>query len=129
MSKFLPFLEEIYDMETEQLQELLEKINAALLLPDEVPAGFETFDKFERKAFKLKDNLELELEERKKVDDLIDFFTGLQEPPSLTNEEEFFKPSFLKGSSNPMASDQTTAFSRFTAEDEELQTRASGASG
>jgi hypothetical protein len=41
----------------------------------ELPQGVETFEKYERKALKLKECLELELEERSQVDNVINFFT------------------------------------------------------
>ena len=40
-----------------------------------LPEGVETFEKYERKALKLKDCLELELDERSQVDNVINFFT------------------------------------------------------
>jgi hypothetical protein len=60
----LPYLEEIYDFETEDLRTLLQKLNLALLNTNVVPDGYESYERFEKKALKLRDNLELELEER-----------------------------------------------------------------
>lgn len=39
-----------------------------------IPDRFETFEKYQRKAFKLKDSVELELEERGQVDNVLNFF-------------------------------------------------------
>ena len=65
--KELPYLEEIYDFETEQLERILVEINEALMSGGqcELPKGYDSYDKFERKALKFKEHLELELEERK----------------------------------------------------------------
>ena len=68
--KELPCLEEIYDFETEQLEQVLTDIDRLLdpgckPTPDQLPKGFDSFEKFERKALKLREHLELELEERK----------------------------------------------------------------
>ena len=40
----------------------------------EIPDRFESFEKYERKANKLKDSLELELEERGQVDNVLEYF-------------------------------------------------------
>ena len=65
--KELPCLEEIYDFETGQLEIILEEINNDLMSGEqcELPKGIESYEKFERKALKLKEHLELELDERK----------------------------------------------------------------
>ena len=74
--KQLPYIEDIYDMEAEQLQEILDELDHDMMLGEncQLPEGVESFEKYERKAHKLKDCLELELEERAKVDDVISFF-------------------------------------------------------
>ena len=62
----LPFIEDIYDMEAEELQKILSSLNRELQKGPglaEIPSGMD-FEKFERKALKLTDCLELELEER-----------------------------------------------------------------
>jgi len=63
--KELPCLEEIYDFETDQLESILNEIDNALMSGSELPRGFDSYEKFERKALKLKEHVELELEERK----------------------------------------------------------------
>ena len=63
----LPFLEDIYDMETGDLEKILGQINSDMQRGEGncfLPLGIDTFEKYERKAAKLKDSLELELEER-----------------------------------------------------------------
>ena len=64
--KDFPGVEEIYDMETSQLQALLDEINSDLLSGGtcQIPDRFDSFEKYERKALKLRGHLELELEER-----------------------------------------------------------------
>jgi hypothetical protein len=74
--KEFPYLEEIYDMETSKLEETLAQIESDLLSGGscEIPDRFESFEKYERKALKLKEHLELELEERGQVDNVLNFF-------------------------------------------------------
>lgn len=63
----LPFVEDIYDLETEQLEELLQKLLSELAKGPQnasLPKGVDSFEKFERKVAKLRDCIELELEER-----------------------------------------------------------------
>ena len=63
----LPYLEDIYDLETEDLEWILSKINYDMHSGEGncmLPVGIESFEKYERKAAKLKDSLELEIEER-----------------------------------------------------------------
>lgn len=92
--KELPCIEEIYDLETFQLERVLQDIDALLLQGAnngntqqlELPKGFETFEKFERKALKLKEHLELELDERKQVDDVINFFVA-KSPLDILNDD------------------------------------------
>ncbi|CDW88353.1 tubulin-tyrosine ligase family protein [Stylonychia lemnae] len=60
-----------------------------------LPKGFESYDKFERKALKLKESLELELEERRQVDDVISFFVsknGMDGELDLLNDDKFYQP-------------------------------------
>ena len=40
----------------------------------DIPSKFESFEKYESKALKLKEHLELELEERGQVDNVLSFF-------------------------------------------------------
>jgi hypothetical protein len=54
----------------------------------ELPAGW-NFEKFERKALKLKDCLELELEERAQVDNVINFFTDTSK--KFLDDDDFYK--------------------------------------
>ena len=65
--KKLPFIEDIYDMETEDLQKVLQMLTEDMILGEgncNLPEGVESFEKYERKANKLRDCLELELDER-----------------------------------------------------------------
>ena len=63
--KVLPFLEDIYDYETEQLESLLAQLQEAISSDlDELPQGVESLEKFRKKAGKLIDSISLELTER-----------------------------------------------------------------
>lgn len=88
--KQLPYLEDIYDMEADELQDILDELNSDMLLGEncQLPEGIETFEKYERKALKLKDCLELELEERSKVDDVISFFCNEKD---FLDDDKFFR--------------------------------------
>ena len=73
----LPYLEDIYDMETEELEQILGKLDSDMSLGEAacvLPVGIESFEKYQRKAAKLRDCLELELEERQQVDNVLNFF-------------------------------------------------------
>ena len=73
----LPYLEDIYDLETEDLEWILTKINSDMQNGEgncSLPVGIDSFEKYERKAAKLKDSLELEIEERSQVDNVLNFF-------------------------------------------------------
>ena len=74
--KILPFIEDIYDLETQQLESLLSELTTSITDPSkvELPEGINSFEKLERKVIKLKESIELELEERAQVDNLIGFF-------------------------------------------------------
>ena len=90
--KRLPYIEDIYDMETEELQKVLQMLNEDMVLGEgncTLPEGVETFEKYERKAMKLKDCLELEVEERSQVDNVIDFFTSKTE--TFLDDDAFYK--------------------------------------
>jgi hypothetical protein len=65
MSDF-PYVEDIYDMETSQLEALLQRIEADVVSEGkcQIPDRFDSFEKYKKKALKLKEHLELELEER-----------------------------------------------------------------
>jgi len=54
-----------------------------------LPEGIESFEKYERKAAKLKDSLELELEERSQVDNVLDFFTDSSK--NFLDDDNFYK--------------------------------------
>lgn len=74
----LPYLEDIYDMETGQLDDLLAMLDNDMFKGEgncTLPEGVPTFAKYEKKAKKLQESLELELEERAQVDNVINFFT------------------------------------------------------
>lgn len=73
-SNFLPYTEEIYDLETEELERLMIKIVTALEDKETVPPGFEDYYDFEEAAEGLKEAVELEIDERKQVDEVINFF-------------------------------------------------------
>lgn len=75
--KELPFLEEIYDLETASLERLLDELNWDLVSGGHciIPDRFESFEKYERKAVKLREHIELELEERGQVDNILNFFS------------------------------------------------------
>ena len=65
--KVLPYLEDIYDLETEELEKLLDQLNNDMIMGEgecQLPDGVDNFAKYERKAGKLRECLELELEER-----------------------------------------------------------------
>ena len=63
--KVLPFLEDIYDYETEQLESLLAQLQEAISSDlDELPQGVESLEKFRKKAGKLIESISLELTER-----------------------------------------------------------------
>ena len=77
MSEF-PYVEDIYDMETSKLEELMERIDRDVASEGkcQIPDRFESFEKYRKKALKLKEHLELELEERGQFDDVLNFFLG-----------------------------------------------------
>ena len=85
----LPFLEDIYDMETEDLERILAKIDSDMQIGSncQLPVGIESFEKYQRKAAKLKDSLELELEERAQVDNVLNFF---QDPAKNFLDDDVF---------------------------------------
>ena len=91
--KHLPFVEDIYDLETEQLQSLLSDLTKELAKGPNgavLPQGIESYDKFERRANKLRDCIELELEERSQVDNVIGFFTEMAAGDKLLDDEKFY---------------------------------------
>ena len=64
-------------METDELERVLSKINMDMQKGEAhcaLPVGIESFEKYQRKAAKLVDSLELELEERSQVDNVLNFF-------------------------------------------------------
>ena len=73
----LPYVEDIYDLATDQLHSISVKLTLEIQKgPNgaQLPSGIATFDKFEKKALKLKDCIAVELEERSQVDNVISFF-------------------------------------------------------
>jgi hypothetical protein len=59
----------------------------------QLPKGFDSFEKFERKALKLREHLELELEERRQVDDVISFFVSKSQSKGgidMLNDDQFY---------------------------------------
>ena len=65
-----------------------------------LPQGIESFEKYKRKAYKLKDSLELELEEREQVDNVISFFTDSSK--DFLDDDAFYKLDEMKGSQKSM---------------------------
>jgi hypothetical protein len=71
----------------------------------ELPEGVDTFNKFLRKTQKLKDCIDSELDERGKVDNVINFFSEKSSAKFL--QEDFYEPNYIKSynkqlkSSNP----------------------------
>ena len=101
----LPYLEDIYDLETEDLERILNKINFDMQSGEGncvLPVGIESFEKYERKAAKLKDSLELEMEERSQVDNVLNFFQDNSK--NYLDDDAFYKlddPSgFLKNTNS-----------------------------
>ena len=95
----MPYLEDIYDMETEELEQVLNKINEDMMGGEGrcvLPIGIESFEKYERKAAKLKDSLELELEERMQVDNVLNFFTDTSK--NFLDDDAFYKLDDASGS-------------------------------
>ena len=68
----------------------------------EIPDRFESFEKYERKANKLKDSLELELEERGQVDNVLGYFLSQASTAgaSYLDDDQFYKPMDLPSSSS-----------------------------
>lgn len=106
----LPFVEDIYDLETYQLAETLAQLNLELKKGPNgarLPKGITSFDKFERKALKLKDCIELELEERAQVDNVISFFT--ESSKKFLDDDSFFKIDSNPSSAKEGSSKETAA--------------------
>ena len=98
--KDFPYVEEIYDMETDELKRLLDMINSDIEAGNqcEVPERFDSSDKYLRKASKMKEHIELELEERGQVDNVLNFFLASDttaDETSLLDDEQFYKPMDL----------------------------------
>ena len=87
-----------------------------------LPEGIETFEKYERKAGKLRDCLELELDERSQVDNVINFFTDKQ--ANFLDDDAFYKlddvptdiSSNSAGKSNIMSQNTETQLGTTTAD-------------
>lgn len=85
-------------METSQLQALLDQINSDLQSGGncEIPDRFDSFEKYQKKALKLKSHVELEIEERGQVDNVLNFFMKGNEDDFTTDkfldDDQFFKP-------------------------------------
>ncbi len=100
-------MEEIYDFETEQLETVLTDIDTALSAPRgtlQLPKGYESYEKFERKALKLKEHIELELDERRQVDDVISFFVSKSNNKGvdLLSDDQFYQPASQKQPLQPV---------------------------
>ena len=61
-----------------------------------LPVGIESFEKYERKAAKLKDSLELELEERMQVDNVLNFFQDSSK--NFLDDDAFYRLDDASGS-------------------------------
>ena len=61
-----------------------------------LPIGIESFEKYERKAAKLKDSLELELEERMQVDNALNFFQDSSK--NFLDDDAFYRLDDASGS-------------------------------
>lgn len=83
----LPGAEEIYDLELSDLEELQHTIDT-LLEKRHYNPQYQTFEKFVRKANKLRSLVELELSERLEVDGLLKFFLEAPEDPAGAKAEE-----------------------------------------
>ena len=84
-------------METEELESVLAMIRDDMLKGEKcvLPQGVNSFEKYERKAAKLKDCLELELEERAQVDNVVNFFESNQK--KFLDDDAFYKLDNLAG--------------------------------
>ena len=92
--KVLPYLEDIYDMETGQLEDLLAMLDTDMFKGEgncTLPEGVPNFQKYEKKANKLKESVELELEERSQVDNVINFFSDSSK--QYLDDDQFYKVS------------------------------------
>jgi hypothetical protein len=61
----------------------------------QIPDRFDTFEKYEKRALKLRGHLELELEERGQVDNVLNFFMQGDEDLStdkFLDDDQFYKP-------------------------------------
>lgn len=103
----LPPAEDIYDMELEELERYQNQIQQHLQSKI-FNSCYETFEKFERKAAKIKSLVDLEITERQQVDGLITFFLNGPSPDIL---------------SDPVASAQPVEISEaeFSAKKEQVQ--------
>ena len=101
MVKRMPYPEDIYDMETEELQNVLNFINADMAMGAgcTLPEGIDSFEKYQRKVYKLKDSLELELEEREQVDNVISFFSDSTK--NYLDDDAFYKLDDIAGAKKP----------------------------
>ena len=90
--KELPYVEEIYDMETSQLEALKRQLDEDLINEIcELPARFDNYEKYRKKLLKLQPHLELELEERGQIDNVLSFFIKSDKDDKFLNDDEFFK--------------------------------------
>ena len=100
----------------------------------QIPDRFESFEKYKKKALKLKEHLELELEERGQVDDVLNFFmgTGATAKPvsghsttsagslNFLDDDQFYKPMNISGSQQKAAATQHQIDSGLTQEEQEV---------
>ena len=91
--KTLPYTADIYDMETRQLEQLLVQIDTDSADPNcELPDRFDNYEKYRKKALKLREHVELEVEERSQVDNVLSFFTGSKKDDEFLDDDAFYKP-------------------------------------
>lgn len=99
----------------------------------QIPDRFESFEKYKKKALKLKEHLELELEERGQVDDVLNFFMGVEatKPASglattsggsfnFLDDDQFYKPMNISAGQQKTTAAQDQIDSGFTQEEHEV---------
>jgi len=109
----LPYLEDIYDMETDELETILARIKSDMQRGPagcSLPLGIDSFEKYERKAEKLKGSIELELEERQQVDNVLNFFTDSSK--NFLDDDKFYKLDEVSGTATAATQPSNQALSQ-----------------
>ena len=113
-------------METSQLQALLEQINEDLLSNGScvLPDRFDSFEKYQKKALKLKEHLVLEVEERGQVDNVLNFF--LQSSSDFSNDkflddDQFYKPMNVSSTNSTVNSQVEALNSKIEKQHEDFE--------